>query len=995
MTEVTTHDTQSSPRRISFFHRVVDGSWIRPLHDVPIGTQLRFGLGVILLLVLVLGVLDWVQTDRVWLQTKTLYEHPLQVRLAVGQIEGDVEMISHHFLDLLQSRPDQDLSEPLQTMELKKADVARQMAALENAYLGPRADVRALQESFVKWNAFREESLLQFRAGKLVDTNGQPWKNMSDHGDEVRASLKKVSDFAVAKSQALYWNALKQKTGLAHQLAAIVAIILLLSLAIVWILLNGIKVPLAELTSVTKQFQNGNLDARCRHEAANEFGELSAAFNAMAEKIQTKMRVTEAAAEISKGMLREDESHAFCRELLKALLMHTSSQVGAVYFLNESKATYEHFESIGLSGGGRASFSAAGLEGELGAALATHKIQHITDIPEDSRFAFAAVSGKFSPRAILTIPVSSDHTVSAVISLASIREYSPFAIRLVDEIWSVLTARVNGILAFRKIRTLAERFEGQNRELDAQNRELDLQKRELDGANRLKSTFLANMSHELRTPLNSVIALSGVLSRRLAKIISADDFGYLEIIERNGKSLLTLINDILDLSRIESGFEEISATIFSLHDLADEIISTIAPQTIGRKVSLVNQVQADLPLLSSDSDKLRHILQNIIGNAVKFTEQGLVSISAEFVPSTLNDPQSAMRIAVADTGIGIAASKLPHIFDEFRQADESTSRKYGGTGLGLAIAKKYAALLGGDITVESTVGKGTTFVIQLPQVASELPAPQKARTARRSPSPNRLAVAPASHTILLVEDNESAIIQLMEILQSQGYLVKVAHDGKEALAQIDQAIPDAMILDLMMPGVDGFDVLKDIRSEPRTQSLPVLILTAKHVTKDELSFLKNNHVYQLIQKGDINKEGLLAAVARMVEAPPSLRPPHPDKPVVLVVEDNPDSRFTACAVLRDHYHVIEAADGQEGLDKVRIHRPDVVLMDVGMPVMDGIQALQEIRKDESLRHLPVIAVTASAMKGDREAILAYGFDCYLSKPIDAELLRKTVNEALD
>ena len=978
--------------------RTVEGGFFSGLNDVPIGTQLRFGLGVILMLVLLLGALDWVQTDKVWLQTKTLYEHPFQVRIASKKIESDVEMISHHFLDQLQGRPDQDLIEMMQTIEVKKADVARQIAVLERCYLGPREDVRALQESFAKWNAFRDDALLQLRTGKLADANGHPWKTMGDHADEVRASLKKINDFAISKSEELYQDALKQKDGLAHQLAAIVAIILLLSLAIVWILLNGIRSPLAELTATTEQFRKGNLDARCRHAGANEFGALSASFNAMAETLQLKMHITETAANISRAMLREDEPHAFCRGLLKELLLHTGSQVGAVYFLNKSKTAFDHFESIGMSGGGRDSFSAAELEGELGAALATRKIQHITDIPEDSRFTFAAVSGKFSPRAILTIPIASDHTVTAVVSLASIHAYSPFALRLVNEIWSVLTARMNGILAFRKIKGLAERLESQNHELDAQNRELDLQKRELDGANRLKSTFLANMSHELRTPLNSVIALSGVLSRRLSKSIPAEEFGYLEIIERNGKNLLLLINDILDLSRIESGYEEISITRFSLRDLVAEVVSMVESQTIGRKIVLLNQVPADLPPLSSDSEKLRHILQNIVGNAVKFTEQGQVTVTADLVAGTLRNPQPAIRISVADTGIGIAASKLPHIFDEFRQADESTSRKYGGTGLGLAIAKKYAALLAGDISVESTEGKGSTFVILLPLVASsELPAPQTSPAAEPSADPSRPTAAPAGQgqRILLVEDNESAIIQLLDILQAQGYLVQVAHDGKEALAQIAQALPDAMILDLMMPEVDGFEVLKSIRSESRTQSVPVLILTAKHITKEELSFLKSNHVYQLIQKGDINKEGLLAAVARMVEPAPPLRPARADKPVVLVVEDHPDNRFTACALLSDLYQVIEAADGKEGLDQARAHHPDIILMDIGMPVMDGVQALQEIRKDESLRHLPVIAVTASAMKGDQEAILAYGFDAYLSKPIDAALLKKTILEALD
>ena len=212
----------------------------------------------------------------------------------------------------------------------------------------------------------------------------------------------------------------------------------------------------------------------------------------------------------------------------------------------------------------------------------------------------------------------------------------------------------------------------------------------------------------------------------------------------------------------------------------------------------------------------------------------------------------------------------------------------------------------------------------------------------------------------------------------------------------------------MMPEVDGFQVLKTIRAEPRTVQLPVLILTARHVSREELSFLKGNHIHQLIQKGNINRAALLAEVGRMV-APPAAPPipaqmvpkpvsavrPRPDgKPLVLVVEDNPDNRLTIQALIEDVCTVITAADGQEGVEQAKAHRPDLILMDIAMPVMDGILALAALRKEEGLRQIPVVALTASAMKGSREEILAYGFDAYISKPIDTKLLLKTIGEML-
>ncbi|MCJ7737024.1 MAG: response regulator, partial [Anaerolineae bacterium] len=273
--------------------------------------------------------------------------------------------------------------------------------------------------------------------------------------------------------------------------------------------------------------------------------------------------------------------------------------------------------------------------------------------------------------------------------------------------------------------------------------------------------------------------------------------------------------------------------------------------------------------------------------------------------------------------------------------------------------------------------------------------------------------AETGYSILVVEDSEPAIIQITDILTEQGYRVQVARNGWEALEEIGRSRPDAMILDLMMPEVDGFQVLRSIRGAERTAHIPVLILTAKHVTREELRFLEGNHIHQVIQKGAINKNDLLAAIGEMVsprqeEAAPTPLPtrtpvapaPMParerasGKPIILIVEDNPDNMITARALLQDTYTIIEAGDGQAGVEQARAQLPDLILMDISLPVMNGIQALDAIRKDSALRHIPVIALTASAMMGDREEILKHGFDGYISKPIVGGVLEQTIREKL-
>jgi len=1010
------------------------------LRDVKIGLQLQIGLSAILVLVAILGVTAWIQSDRLWQVTQDLYDHQLTVRRAIGELKGDILAVHWGTEELLLVENEPERQRIIEIIGSHEANAAQQLDILYEWYLGPRKDIDDVYHTFEQCKASRDEIIRLLQAGEAPEAGAigihEAGGLGSTHTEEALSQVQAISDFATNKSDQFYEEAQPQREAFLLQLWIVLGAVFVLLFTIGYLLLKGIRDPLTDLASVTEQYRQGNLDARSRYLSASEFGAFAAALNDLAGTIQTELQARESAIQVADVMAEEEEPHAFCRELLKALLETTGSQVGAVYLLNAQKTDFEHFESIGLGGGGRASFSTSGREGEFGAALATHQIQHITDIPTGSRFAFATVSGEFQPRDIITIPILSGKDVVAMVSLAGVRGYPEPAIRLVNDVWGVLTARLNSVLLLQKVRESAEKLEIQNQELDVQTRELaaqmdelreqnielELQKTQLDEANRLKSTFLSNMSHELRTPLNSVIALAGVLGRRLRNAIPEEEYGYLDVIERNGRHLLALINDVLDLSRIEAGKEELSLSRFSIRQLVGEVVAMIEPQAQEQGISLLSHVGDELPPIHSDLSKCRHILQNIVGNAVKFTEEGSVEISATVVDADVH-------IAVTDTGIGVAPDQLRYIFDEFRQADESTSKKYGGTGLGLSIARKYATLLRGGIIVESTPGEGSTFTLRLPltidaQSADGRPAEWVHHTTsvesiEHAPAPtSQGAVAESGCTILVVEDSEPAIIQITYILTRQGYRVQVARNGGEALEQIEANLPDAMILDLMMPEVDGFQVLRSIRGAQKTAHIPVLILTAKHVTREELSFLKGNHIHQVIQKGAINRRDLLAAISEMVSprqeertlpTQTSVLPTQTSvlptrvparrrtfgKPTILIVEDNPDNMLTARALLQDTYTIIEAGDGQAGVEQARAQLPDLILMDISLPVMDGIKALDVIRKDSTLRHIPVIALTARAMKGDREEILAHGFDGYISKPIDGGLLEESIKETLD
>jgi len=985
------------------------------MKNLKIGTQIQLAFAAILFFVIIIAMVSYWQSGQIHQQTDTMYNHPVKVRRAIGALSTDIQSIRVNMMELVISSEDKEIASCLNQIEILKANTFDETDNIYDSYLGPRQDVDSLKQALIIWDSVRDETIRLFRAGKTreavsrVKIGGIDGYNV----EKTLAALKKIDNFARMKGDSLYSISVKLIDSLNWQLMMLTAAILLITILINYILTGNIRKPLIELTKASIRFHEGDLNSRSLYASKNEFGILSGSFNIMVNDIQQKTESDKKVLRLASLMLSKYEAKEFFIETLKALITHTGSQMAAVYLLSEDHETFELFESIGLNENARQSFAATNFEGEFGLVLSSMKVQHISTVPSNTQFTFNTVSGKFIPREIITIPIVTDSEVIAIISLANLNPYSKQSIQVIDHIFDTLRARVEGIIAYHKIREFSEKLELQNRELESQktelssqagelkkqNTELEMQKIQLREASKLKTNFLSNMSHELRTPLNSVIALSGVLNRRLAGKIPAEEYSYLEVIERNGKQLLSLINDILDISRIEAGKEETYFEEFKINDLIAEVVAMIHPQAEQRNIRLLhNDASSDLSIFS-DVDKCHHILQNLIGNAVKFTEEGEVSVMARQI-------QDNIEITVTDSGIGISEEHLPHIFNEFRQVDSGTSRRFGGSGLGLAIAKKYANLVGGTISVISSIGTGSKFTLTLPLrhrpekiIAREkniigFKHPVSQITSESVPGLSR-------KTILLVEDSEPAVVQLKDILEESGYQLLVAHDGIEALKIVEQTIPDAMILDLMMPGIDGFEVLKTLRDIEPTAAIPVLILTAKQITREELRFLTRNNIHQLIQKGDVNRNDLQSAVAAMV-LKKTVDPvgnrvelkTFEGKPVVLVVEDNPDNMISVKAILSDNHTVLEASDAISGIEIAKKQKPDLIMMDIGLPGMNGIEAFKVIRQSAGLQHIPVIALTASAMISDQETILSYGMEAFITKPIDEEILFKTINSVL-
>lgn len=376
-----------------------------------------------------------------------------------------------------------------------------------------------------------------------------------------------------------------------------------------------------------------------------------------------------------------------------------------------------------------------------------------------------------------------------------------------------------------------------------------------EAATRAKSEFLAKMSHELRTPMNAIIGFTRLVMRRCKDILPAKQYENLEKILVSAERLLALINDILDLSKVESGRMEVRPVSFALEPLIDGCLRTIEPMVKTEELRLVKEMEADLPLLFTDQDRLQQILINLLSNAVKFTEAGMITVTARC-------RDSGIALTVADTGIGIPAESLERIFEEFHQVDGSTTRQYSGTGLGLSISRHFARLLGGDITAQSTVGAGSTFTLTLPL---RYEAVQPATHVAVAPSRDDVVTGPeAGKVVLAIDDDPNVIYLLRENLVEAGYHVVGAASGDQGLQKARELKPFAITLDILMPQQDGWQMLYELKTDATTRDIPIIVLSI--VDNKELAYRLG--AFECLLK-PIDREVMLSTLARIALPPQS------------------------------------------------------------------------------------------------------------------------------
>lgn len=762
------------------------------------------------------------------------------------------------------------------------------------------------------------------------------------------------------------------RTKIARSAAVLLLGLLLSVLASVW-LARRMVAPIRQLQDGAARVGRGELDHRIDIRTGDELEALAAEFNRAAARLQDSHRdlekkVDARTAELTRSVaelralgevVQAVNSSLDLQQVLVTIVTHavqlSNAKEGTIYEFDEATGIFEPRANFGASDAMIEALRESRIrvgDTTVGQCAEQRVPVQLTDVEHGAGYRLRDLLLREGVRSVLAVPLLRDERVIGALVIRR-KEAGEFPRPMVALLQTFAAQSVLAIQNARLFKEIQDKGE------------------QLAAASQHKSQFLANMSHELRTPLNAIIGVTEMLLEDARDLKRDDEVEPLERVIRAARHLLALINDILDLSKIEAGKMELHLESFPLALLIEDVVKTIQPLAERNGNQLAVDCPSDIGLIRADQTRVRQALLNLISNANKFTERGKVTVSLR---RAARNGEEWIEMAVADTGIGMTPEQMGRLFEEFMQADASTTRRFGGTGLGLAISRRFCQMMGGDIEVESEAGRGSTFTIRLPV---EVRGVHSIPTARQVPV-SHPQILPATSLDVLIVDDDPVVRDVTErFLVREGFSVATADGGKEGLRLARELHPAAITLDVMMPDIDGWTVLAALKGDPALADIAVILMTIVDERNRGYSLGAADYMVKPVDREQ------LGAVLRGIVEPGSRR--------VLVVDDDDFMRRGMVQALdNEGWTAGEAANGRDGLARLAESSFDVIVLDLMMPELDGFEFLVELRRRVEWRDIPVVVVTAKDLTEEDHRRLNGGVERILQKdaPTRDEMLRE-------
>jgi signal transduction histidine kinase/CheY-like chemotaxis protein/CHASE3 domain sensor protein len=847
--------------------------------------------------------------------------------------------------------------------------------------------LKQIRTSFYAWVANIGDKKILLASSGLVDD--QLWKEIHTLG--VQQSSNRYLETALALIRTLYEQRLtsvpkniENSIDLSKNIASFVILVNVLiacfAMALGFILTRSITKPVEQLRGGTQNIMNGIYEPITLRQR-DEFGDLANDFNQMSKMLRFNYNRLTAYSELMTALNKHESLANVELASLQILCSHTDASVGALYLFGNDSDVLRLASGYALQNIDHRMEYKLG-EGIPGQCASMKKTIEINDFVAAKDFIIDTGLVSIVPTYVLATPILFQENLIGVIVLGSMKPFDEHRREIMDNSVPQIGVAITNAMNLESTKKLSSEVATKNNELNGKNAELEK-------AYRVKSDFLSNMSHELRTPLNSIIGFTSVLLGQHGDPLTADQVKALEKVLKNGKHLLELINDILDFSKIEAGRTQINLSTDEVENVVSNAMVTVEPMVNAKGVKLVQEVEPDLPQLNTDTLKVKQILLNLLSNAAKFTEQGAITVSAK-------KQNGMIAISVKDDGIGIEAKNLDRVFEEFQQIDSSSSRKYQGTGLGLAIAKKYAILLGGNLTVHSEFGKGSTFTLVIPPAVpdatlqkqnEEIPPVKNtvstplSQTVSQSVSQQSLSLS-TGVLVLCIDDDTEVIDLLRRYLIPEGYSVRGAGSGEEGIRLARELHPAVITLDIMMPEKDGWQVLRELKNNPATSDIPVII----HSVVENRPLALSLGALEVVTKPSEPKK-ILSIVERAC---------HSNNQPILIVDDNQDFADSLKILLQaEGYHAIALYSGEDALKDIVTINPSLLILDLIMPGIDGFAVVQRLRSQERWNNLPIVILSGADITNEQRRDLDKLIEEFIDKGhFSKELITSTIKKII-